>query len=82
MQPPQRAPPCLQHQRPNYAHTQDTATAAATPHCPMTQKQIWIPKSETNVTVEGHDVRVMETMTMVLKPITKPAPGFIDKRSF
>jgi len=48
----------------------------------MTQKQIWIPKSETTVTVEGHDIRVVETMTMVAKPIAKPAAGFTDRRSF
>lgn len=37
----------------------------------MTKLSIWLPKSETTVTVSDSDVRVTEEMTMQLRPIAK-----------
>ena len=34
------------------------------------RKEIWLPKSELNVRVEGHEVHIYEHMTMNLEPIT------------
>lgn len=39
-------------------------------------KQIWIPKSETTVIVNGKTIHVTEQMTMIAKPIDKPPLGF------
>ncbi len=36
-----------------------------------TPKQIWLPKSELNVRVQGHNVEVYEHMVMELEPLKK-----------
>lgn len=39
-------------------------------------KEIWVPKSETNVTVQDGKVWVTETMKMSPKPIETQKTGF------
>lgn len=47
----------------------------------MTDKQIWVPSTETRVTVDDKGrVEVWDEILMELKPIRKP-PGFKDKES-
>lgn len=36
-----------------------------------TPKQIWLPKSELNVRVQGHNVEVYEHMVMELEPVSR-----------
>ncbi len=40
-------------------------------------KHIWVPKSELTVTVNGHDVQMVESMTMAPRPVRK-STGFVN----
>jgi hypothetical protein len=44
-----------------------------------TTKTIWLPVSETKVTVKDGDVTVVDEMTMRPRPIGRPQPGFGEK---
>lgn len=40
-------------------------------------KEIWIPKSETFVTIVNGNIRIGEEMVMTLKKIDSGKPGFV-----
>ncbi len=42
----------------------------------MSDKVIWVPTSETHVTVRDGQVTIAEHMTMTPKPVEQPKTGF------
>ena len=40
-------------------------------------KELWLPDSETQVTVQDGKVTVWDTMKMTLRPVAKPT-GFVE----